>query len=93
MVEDNKAVCDRCGHVWQVNLVKANRKGLLCASCRAKTATLVQYGDLKCIPWQGDFDENDQPILDGEYYLPGIRLCNHRDCTNVRHILSIDTNQ
>ena len=66
---------------------KRERTDMLCASCRAKPATVVQYGKLKCIPHQGAFFEDGvTPMSDGTAVLPGNRLCNHSDCVNPKHI-------
>jgi hypothetical protein len=42
-----------------------------------------------CLPWHGDFDEQDNPIQDGEMYRPGIRTCGHRDCVRQSHIVRL----
>lgn len=48
---------------------------------------LVKYADGRvCEAWQGDFDEWDNPMKDGVLYLPGVRLCGHRDCVSVDHV-------
>lgn len=40
-----------------------------------------------CEAWQGDFDEWENPIKDGELFMPGLRTCNHRDCVSVDHVV------
>jgi hypothetical protein len=89
VVEDNKVVCEQCGWSWAVNQEKRHRTDLLCASCRAKPATVIQYGELRCIPWNGAFDKDGvTPMLDGIPFLPGARICNHLDCCNPKHIVA-----
>jgi hypothetical protein len=40
-----------------------------------------------CISHAGLYDDDDNPLTDsGELYLPGARLCGHRDCVNRSHI-------
>jgi hypothetical protein len=39
-----------------------------------------------CEAWQGDFDDNDNPLLNGLLFMPGTRTCGHRDCINVAHV-------
>jgi len=59
---------------------------LLCRSCCAKPAKTIAGPLGKCIPWHGDFDEADNPLLDGELFLPGDRACRNRDCVNREHV-------
>ncbi len=88
-MDDNKVICERCGATWTVNQDKRHRTDLLCASCRAKPAITIQYGELRCIPWTGTFaDDGVTPILDGSPFLPGSRICNHKDCCNPKHIVA-----
>jgi hypothetical protein len=87
-VDDNVALCCRCGATWKVNTHKRTRKDLKCQSCRMHRALVIKYGSEKCIPWQGDFDKATLsiPIFDGKPVLPGIRTCGHSDCTNPNHV-------
>ncbi len=86
-MDDNKILCNRCGYAWVVAPEKRDRKDLLCVSCRAKPASVVQYGSLKCIPHSGDFAEDGvTPVSGGVVVLPGKRVCNHSDCVNPKHI-------
>lgn len=40
-----------------------------------------------CISHAGLYDDDDNPLADdGSLYLPGVRLCGHRDCVNPRHL-------
>lgn len=86
-MDENKTICSRCGFVWTVNQAKKGRTDLLCVSCRAKPSSVIQYGDLRCMPWQGDFDGFDNPRMDGTLVLPGLRVCGHRDCINPKHVV------
>ena len=40
-----------------------------------------------CEAWQGDFDEQDNPLKDGVLFMPGKRTCNHSDCVAVSHVI------
>jgi hypothetical protein len=72
-----------------VNAEKRGRKDLLCVSCRVKPASTIQYGKLRCVPFQGALDPNLNPIDDdGVLVYPGERICGHSDCVNVAHIAS-----
>jgi hypothetical protein len=42
------------------------------------------------VPWRGDFDLEDNPMVNGHLLLPGVRLCEHRDCVNPHHIELVD---
>jgi hypothetical protein len=54
-----------------------------------KPANTIQYGKLRCIPFQGALDPNLNPIDDeGVLVYPGERICGHLDCVNVAHIVS-----
>lgn len=86
-MDENKVVCFQCGYAWVVSPDKRERTDLLCVSCRAKPSKVVQYGQLKCMPHQGDFaDDGITPMSDGTAVLPGKRICNHADCVNPKHI-------
>jgi hypothetical protein len=89
VLQDNQVECRRCGFVWTVNAEKRGRKDLLCASCRVKPATMIQYGKLRCSPHQGALDADLNPVDDeGVLVLPGLRICGHRDCVNIAHIVA-----
>ena len=86
-MDDNKILCNRCGYAWVVAPEKRDRKDLLCVSCRATPAKVVQYGNLKCVPHSGDFAEDEiTPMAGGVEVLPGKRICNHKDCVNPKHV-------
>ncbi len=87
-MDDNKVICERCGASWAVNQEKRHRTDLLCFSCRVKPAMVIQYGDLRCQPWSGDFDEDGvTPVLNGIVFMPGDRVCGHLDCCNPKHVV------
>jgi hypothetical protein len=54
--------------------------------CRSHESAIDYGHDDPCIPWRGDFDDYDNPIKAGKSYLPGNRLCGHRDCVQNSHI-------
>ena len=86
-VEENEAICNRCGHIWRVKMDEP-KTGVRCSDCRMAQSFVVKYGNTKCLPWQGDFDSETltQPIYEGKPVLPGIRNCGHLDCCNPEHI-------
>lgn len=85
--ELNLVVCFRCGVKWVVSPAKRGRRDLLCVSCRMKPVKSIQYGVERCVPWHGDFTENDEPLLNGVLFMVGERSCLHRDCVNPMHIV------
>lgn len=86
-MEETKVVCARCGHKWTVNRPKMGRTDLLCRSCRATKQNVIEANGFKCLPWQGEFAADlVTPMLNGNIYLPGNRICGNRDCTNINHI-------
>jgi hypothetical protein len=88
-VQDNQVECCRCGFKWVVNAEKRGRRDLKCISCRVKPALTIQYGKLRCSPYQGLLDADLNPIdSNGALVLPGFRLCNHKDCVNPAHIVA-----
>ena len=58
----NRVECRRCGYVWVVSANKRGRKDLLCSSCRSKRQAVIQYGKLRCEPFQGDLNSDLQPV-------------------------------
>jgi DNA-directed RNA polymerase subunit RPC12/RpoP len=86
-VEDNEAICNRCGHIWRVKMDEL-KSGVRCADCRMGQSLIVKYGNTKCLPWQGEFDSETltRPIYEDKPVLPGIRNCGHLDCVNPEHI-------
>ena len=88
VMQDNQIECRRCGFQWAVSNEKRGRKDLLCVSCRMKPANMLQYGKLRCIPHKGALDNDLNPIDEfGVLVLAGVRVCGHRDCINVAHVV------
>lgn len=85
LVDELRVFCRRCGWSWVV--ASGRRKAFeLCESCRARPALSVVFGSDRCVPWRFGFDEFDNPVKDGVLFLPGVRVCGHRDCVNPLHI-------
>jgi hypothetical protein len=88
MLEEQKLTCTRCGFTEFVPADKRKRKDQLCADCRRRPAKTINYGlEKSCKPHQGNFDLEDNPIEWGDLYLPGKRVCGHRDCVETSHII------
>jgi hypothetical protein len=79
-----RLLCQRCGNVLDS---RRRRNEVFCGDCRAKPAKTVKYGSEVCIPWRGEFDDDDNPIFNGLPYMPGVRHCGHKDCVNGNHQL------
>jgi hypothetical protein len=85
--------CDRCGYEDTSGLLeKRVDRGAskTCPSCRARPTSIVKtkFGD--CLPHQGEFDDDDNPLDDqGNLLMPGLRTCNASDCLNPEHILTV----
>lgn len=78
--------CLICDHEWEINSSRDN-KHIYCRMCRTSEKQ-IDYGHRDpCIPWNGEFDEYDQPMLNGQIHMPGERICNHRDCVQPSHIM------
>jgi hypothetical protein len=85
-VEDNQVQCRKCGFVWVV-APKKKHAAQFCGSCRAKPAKQVKYNGEPCIPFHGQFDRHDRPMVNGVLFMPGDRVCGHADCVNSGHIV------
>jgi hypothetical protein len=85
---ERMAECARCGMLLDIPEIKAWNKRLFCKDCRTRRQRKIKYGDLLCKPWHGDFDEQDNPMLDGQLFMPGVRICLHKDCCNIDHIVA-----
>jgi hypothetical protein len=60
----------------------------ICLDCSAAKKTTLAYGDLICKPWAGDLDlDTLAPLKNGLVFMPGERLCGHKDCVEPSHIL------
>jgi hypothetical protein len=80
--------CERCGYEWNVNSIRKNSR--LCSSCRAHKVQTVHTAHGKCLPWHGNFAPDQITPVDDEGFpiLPGLRLCNNRDCCAASHIVA-----
>lgn len=82
----NFAQCNQCGARWEIPGKHPNFKAR-CDSCKATRVEQIEYDGEICIPWGGEFDKDDNPMLDWDFYLPGYRICLHRDCVRVSHVV------
>jgi hypothetical protein len=88
--------CERCGiEIDSKTIERRKGRGILdqrCYDCRVKQLNEIKYNGLICRPWRGEVDEDLNPI-DGQLrlYLPGVRVCGHKDCVNKEHIISPPT--
>lgn len=83
-------MCDRCGQIWAFNaryLYRDDYSKELCPDCRAKPQSKAGSTKDYCVPWQGDYDDNDNPIKFGKLWKPGVRTCGHSDCVRKSHIV------
>ena len=85
--------CSHCGsnslsrEAIQKRLSRGSTRRL-CPDCSAAKKTTLAYGDLICKPWAGDFDlDTLAPIKDGFEFMPGERLCGHKDCVEPTHVI------
>jgi hypothetical protein len=77
--------CLICNEDWEVHPRRVKSQ-LYCQTCRRKE-TKIDYGHSKpCIPWRGEFDNDDNPLKGGKLFMPGARICNHRDCVEPSHL-------
>lgn len=87
MLDEQLIICRRCGFQEFVPADKRKRSDGLCKDCRVRPAKTINYGLKKsCIPHQGEFDNDDNPIANGHLLMPGKRICGHKDCCEISHI-------
>jgi hypothetical protein len=90
--------CRQCGiiipyDVWYKRKFRNNANWDHCRDCIAtprKTEISIHpsLGRIECVPYDGEVNELWQPInAVGDLYLPGERICGHKDCVNKNHIL------
>lgn len=90
--------CLRCGQIipystWAKNKSRQIPEWDHCADCRAKPKVrlIINHpilGKIECIPYTGEVNELWQPInAVGDLYMPGERLCGHKDCVNRNHVV------
>ena len=87
--------CERCGmNVSEAAIERRKARGTYdgkCADCRNGRATELKYNGQVCRPWRGEVDEDFNPIDHKlRLYLPGVRICGHKDCVNKEHIIRSD---
>lgn len=83
----SEATCLICQTTWGIHEQRENKQ-IYCRMCRSHE-NVIDYGhDDPCLPWRGDFDEDDNPMKHGNPHLPGNRLCGHRDCVQPSHIMT-----
>ncbi len=88
MLEEQLIICRRCGFQEFVAPDKRKRADQLCRDCRVRPAKTINYGlEKSCIPHQGEFDSEDNPVEWGHLFMPGNRKCGHRDCIQPAHIV------
>ena len=89
MIEENLAICIRCGFQWNVSKSRlAQGQRFFCKSCRSAKRFTVENGAFICVPHQGQFGEDlVTPYKDGEPYLPGVRICGKQDRVEPLHCL------
>lgn len=82
--------CQRCGIREESKAMQkyaARTTRIWCESCRTPSRRFVKYADGSvCEAWHGEFDAADNPIKDGQLYLPGFRTCGHSDCVLLAHV-------
>ena len=87
MLEEQRIICKRCGFTEFVAPDKRRREDRLCADCRARPRKTINYGLSKpCIPHQGEFDSEDNPVEFGHLFMPCKRVCKHSDCVEPTHV-------
>lgn len=84
----SEATCLICGNSWSIHEQRENKQ-IYCRMCRSHESSIDYGHDDPCLPWRGDFDEDDNPIKFGKTHLPGNRLCGHRDCVQKSHIQTV----
>ena len=96
--ETSYIFCKQCGiiisyEVWYKRKVRNRDNWYHCRDCIAtpkKTEVFIHpsLGRIACVPYVGEVNEQWQPInAVGDLYLPGERICGHKDCVNTKHIL------
>jgi hypothetical protein len=90
-------LCEQCGKIirydnWSRNKFRKRPEWEKCSDCKAKPVYRVSYrhkvlGLITCQPWQFETDADLNPVRDGKLFRPGVRICGHKDCVVVGHIL------
>jgi hypothetical protein len=84
----SEATCLICNETWSVHEGRENKQ-IFCRMCRSHESAIDYGHDDPCLPWRGNFDADDNPIKGTTLYLPGNRICGHRDCVQDSHIASV----
>lgn len=79
------ATCLICNQEWQIHENREN-KNIFCRMCRSHESAIDYGHEDPCIPWRAEFDDDDNPVVSGQLYMPGDRVCNHKDCVQPKHI-------
>jgi len=90
--------CRQCGiiisyEVWYKRKIRNRDNWDHCKDCNATPKKVEVFvhptlGRIACVPYLGEVNELWQPInAVGDLYLPGKRICGHKDCVNSAHIL------
>ena len=90
--------CRQCGiiityEVWYKRKIRNRENWDHCRDCIATPKKVEVFvhpslGRIACVPYVGELNELWQPInAVGDLYLPGERICGHKDCVNTNHIL------
>jgi hypothetical protein len=89
--------CRQCGiiisyEVWYKRKIRNRDNWDHCRDCIATPRKIEvtfhpSLGRIECVPYVGEVNELWQPInAVGDLYLPGERICGHKDCVNKNHI-------
>jgi len=89
--------CRQCGmiisyEVWYKRKIRNNHNWDHCRDCiatprKVEVSVHPSLGRIECIPHVGEVNESWQPLnAVGDLYLPGLRICGHKDCVNRNHI-------
>lgn len=102
--ERKPATCPQCGIDFPMDVLHKRRaRGdfeTLCRDCKdtdpdwRQTVVRVHpiLGRIECRPYRGDLDDDWNPIdKKGNLYMPGERICGHKDCITKKHIVKMAT--
>lgn len=85
--------CSRCGiKISDASIERRKARGTFdgrCQDCRGHKSNELKYDGEVCRPWRGEVDEDLNPIdRKLRLYLPGVRVCGHKDCVSKEHIIA-----
>lgn len=82
--------CERCGIEISLATMHARKyngnDSKICGDCEHLDRPFPKNMRNQCRAWEGDVDDDFNPIRNGKLYRPGIRLCGRRDCVKSSHI-------